>query len=154
MAPVQDELVEPDLADQRALLNRYVAAFAQADVKTLTREPLRQDATMEMPPWLTWLAGRDDIGRFLTRIFSLREADAWHMVPTSANGAARRCLCARCRRSASRAIVAGVHHNQHRDRSYRGVLRPESVPGVRSAFDLDRITGARAAGVPLGAPIS
>jgi RNA polymerase sigma-70 factor (ECF subfamily) len=85
IAPIQDELVEPDLSDQRALLNRYVAAFEQADVATLT-QLLREDATMEMPPWLTWLAGRHDIGRFLTRIFALRESDAWHMVPTNANG--------------------------------------------------------------------
>lgn len=85
VAPIQDEMAEPDLSDQRALLHRYVAAFEQADIATLTAL-LREDATMEMPPWLTWLAGRDHIGRFLTRIFSLRDADAWHMVPTSANG--------------------------------------------------------------------
>lgn len=84
IAPSQDQIAEPDAADQRTQLDRYVAAFEKADVPALTRL-LREDAIMEMPPWLTWLASRDDIGRFIARIFSLREGDAWRMVPTSAN---------------------------------------------------------------------
>ena len=81
IAPVQEEIAEPENSD---LLERYVAAFEKADVATLT-QLLRRDAIMEMPPWLTWLAGRDDIARFLTRIFALRELDAWRMLPTAAN---------------------------------------------------------------------
>jgi RNA polymerase sigma-70 factor (ECF subfamily) len=84
IAPVQEDMPEPDLSDQHAVLSKYVAAFEKADVPALT-QLLREDAIMEMPPWLTWLSGRDDIGRFMARIFSLRQPDAWRMVSTCAN---------------------------------------------------------------------
>ena len=64
----QDEIREPEQAAQRALLDRYAAAFENADAPALSRL-LREDAVFEMPPMLTWFAGRDQIGRFLgTRV--------------------------------------------------------------------------------------
>jgi RNA polymerase sigma-70 factor, ECF subfamily len=60
----QDEIREPEQAAQRALLDRYAAAFENADAPALSRL-LREDAVFEMPPMLTWFAGRDLIGRFL-----------------------------------------------------------------------------------------
>ncbi len=48
-----------DAADEE-LLRRYVAAFEQYDMDTLTAL-IREDATQSMPPFDLWLAGRDDI---------------------------------------------------------------------------------------------
>ena len=44
----------------RAMLERYVAAFERYDVTALTAL-IREDATQSMPPFDMWLAGRDDI---------------------------------------------------------------------------------------------
>jgi RNA polymerase sigma-70 factor (ECF subfamily) len=107
-------------------LNQYVAAFEKADVPTLTTL-LREDAVMEMPPWLHWLAGRAAIARFQTSIFSLREPDAWRMLPTTANRQpAVAGLCAWLGRTPTRAFTASVSYHQHRHRTHRGL--PESAP--------------------------
>jgi RNA polymerase sigma-70 factor (ECF subfamily) len=83
-APVEDQVVEPAGPDQRALLDRYMAAFEAADVAALMRL-LREDAEWEMPPLPTWFAGREAIRRFLARqVFGAPRA--WRMVATSANG--------------------------------------------------------------------
>jgi len=44
----------------RALLDRYVAAFERYDVKALT-SLIQEDARQSMPPYDMWLSGRDDI---------------------------------------------------------------------------------------------
>jgi RNA polymerase sigma-70 factor (ECF subfamily) len=51
-----DELGE----EERALLERYVAAFQDYDLDALT-SLIKEDATQSMPPFDLWLAGRDDI---------------------------------------------------------------------------------------------
>jgi RNA polymerase sigma-70 factor (ECF subfamily) len=48
-----------DEAD-RALLDRYVAAFERYDMEELT-SLIQEDATQSMPPFDLWLRGRDDI---------------------------------------------------------------------------------------------
>jgi RNA polymerase sigma-70 factor, ECF subfamily len=48
-----------DEAD-RALLDRYVAAFERYDMEELTAL-IQEDATQSMPPYDLWLHGRDDI---------------------------------------------------------------------------------------------
>ncbi len=51
----------PALTDaDRALLERYVAAFERYDMTALT-SLIREDATQSMPPYDMWLRGRDDI---------------------------------------------------------------------------------------------
>jgi RNA polymerase sigma-70 factor (ECF subfamily) len=51
----------PALTDaDRALLERYVAAFERYDMSALTLL-IREDATQSMPPYDMWLSGRDDI---------------------------------------------------------------------------------------------
>ena len=50
-------------ASERALLERYIAAFEAYDVDRLT-DLLREDAVMSMPPYSLWLHGRDDIFSF------------------------------------------------------------------------------------------
>jgi RNA polymerase sigma-70 factor, ECF subfamily len=52
VAPLDDE--------QRALLDRYVAAFEQYDMDALTGL-LREDATLSMPPYEIWLQGADQV---------------------------------------------------------------------------------------------
>ena len=47
-------------AENRALLDRYVAAFQGYDIDALT-SLLKEDAQQSMPPFDMWLLGRDDI---------------------------------------------------------------------------------------------
>jgi RNA polymerase sigma-70 factor, ECF subfamily len=80
----QDQIREPGEAAKRTLLDRYAAAFENADASALS-QLLREDAIFEMPPMLTWFAGRDLIGRFLgTRVFS--QPGDFKTVPVAANG--------------------------------------------------------------------
>jgi RNA polymerase sigma-70 factor (ECF subfamily) len=51
---------EPLTAADRALLERYVAAFQRYDLEGLT-SLIREDAIQSMPPYDMWLRGRDDI---------------------------------------------------------------------------------------------
>ncbi len=55
-APVQDELRDPANPRDLDLLNRYTAAFENADITALT-ELLRKDAVLEMPPLPAWFPG-------------------------------------------------------------------------------------------------
>jgi RNA polymerase sigma-70 factor (ECF subfamily) len=51
----------PKLSEaDRAMLERYVAAFERYDMDALT-SLIREDATQSMPPYDMWLFGRDDI---------------------------------------------------------------------------------------------
>jgi RNA polymerase sigma-70 factor (ECF subfamily) len=84
VAPVEDTVFEPADPRQRALLDRYVTAFENADVPALM-ELLRADAVFEMPPQPIWFAGRESIARFLAA-WVLRERDRFRMIPTQANG--------------------------------------------------------------------
>jgi RNA polymerase sigma-70 factor (ECF subfamily) len=82
--PAEDELAEPDEPHRRALLDRFAAAFESADVTSLA-ELLREDVALEMPPTLTWFAGRTAV----TAFFALRALDApgrFRLVPVMANG--------------------------------------------------------------------
>ena len=63
-APDEDQIHEPADPADRALLDRYAAAFQNADITAVMRL-LRDDAVFEMPPEPTWFTGRELIGRFL-----------------------------------------------------------------------------------------
>jgi RNA polymerase sigma-70 factor (ECF subfamily) len=83
-APVEDEVVEPAEPDRRVLLDRYMAAFENADITALLRV-LRDDAVLEMPPLPTWFSGSEAIGRFFSsQVFT--QAGDTRMVLTAANG--------------------------------------------------------------------
>jgi ketosteroid isomerase-like protein len=85
MPAEHDRVIEPSEFRQRALLDRYVAAFENADVSALIAV-LSEDASFEMPPFLTWFHGRDAIGGFLgARMQELGKAS---VIRTSANGQA------------------------------------------------------------------
>jgi RNA polymerase sigma-70 factor (ECF subfamily) len=64
VAPAEDEVAEPGEAEQRELLDRYVAAFVNGDIPSLGRL-LADDAVLDMPPYLTWFRGRDAVTGFL-----------------------------------------------------------------------------------------
>jgi RNA polymerase sigma-70 factor (ECF subfamily) len=81
--PVEDGVAEPDQVAERALLDRYVAAFVEADVTTLV-QLLRDDVTLEMPPYLTWFAGRTAVGAFLSGK-ARTGLGTWRMFATRAN---------------------------------------------------------------------
>ncbi|MFO0609350.1 MAG: sigma-70 family RNA polymerase sigma factor [Polyangiales bacterium] len=53
----------PLTESQRALVDRYVAAFERYDVEALAGL-LREDAVLSMPPYTLWLQGREAIGRW------------------------------------------------------------------------------------------
>jgi RNA polymerase sigma-70 factor (ECF subfamily) len=80
----QDAVTEPSSADQRAVVDRYVAAFVAADLNALA-QMLTDDVVLEMPPVLNWYVGRDSYVQFMARAFQLRGTD-WRMLPASANG--------------------------------------------------------------------
>src|SRR6516225_9903798 len=82
--PAEDELAEPADPAQRALLDRFAAAFETADASALA-ELLREDVALEMPPLLTWFAGRPVVARFMaSRVFA--RFGGFRMVPVMANG--------------------------------------------------------------------
>lgn len=83
-APAPDEMREPVDPHDLDLLNRYAAAFENADITALT-ELLRDDAVLEMPPVPTWFTGRDHIRRFL-QAHVLHQPGEFITVPTGANG--------------------------------------------------------------------
>ena len=84
VAPAEDTLHEPTDAEQRSLLDRYAAAFENADVNALM-QLLRADAVFEMPPQPMWFTGRDAVVGFLVAVV-LREPGLFRMIPTLANG--------------------------------------------------------------------
>lgn len=82
--PVLEELREPADPHERAVVERYLAAFQAADVPALTRL-LADDVVLEMPPVALWLAGRAHYQEFMHRVFAMR-GTGWHLVPVPANG--------------------------------------------------------------------
>jgi RNA polymerase sigma-70 factor, ECF subfamily len=78
-----DGAAEVEDAEQRDLLQRYVAAFEAYDMSALV-QLLRRDAAFSMPPFPLWLTGPDDIVRFMTTTGAKCEGSK--VLTTSANG--------------------------------------------------------------------
>jgi RNA polymerase sigma-70 factor (ECF subfamily) len=87
-ATIEHELPEPTRpragAAERELLNRYVAAFEQADMDGLVAL-LREDATLRMPPQPA-LAGGVEIARFFLEAVAQGDLTRIRHRPTAANG--------------------------------------------------------------------
>jgi RNA polymerase sigma-70 factor (ECF subfamily) len=83
-APTLDTVREPSDADERAVVERYLAAFEAADVPGLTRL-LADDVALEMPPVPLWLRGRVHYGAFMERVFTMR-GTGWRLRHVRANG--------------------------------------------------------------------
>jgi RNA polymerase sigma-70 factor, ECF subfamily len=84
VAPDEDDVAEPDDADRRELLDRYCAAFENADLAALT-ELLQTDVRLEMPPLPVWFTGRDAVTAFLAQRAFAEPGDIV-FVRTAANG--------------------------------------------------------------------
>jgi RNA polymerase sigma-70 factor (ECF subfamily) len=86
VGPAADHLVEPDSAEARRILDRYMAAFENADSAALS-ELLRSDAFLQMPPMTTWFSGKATCAPHLTRHTLTGVAPGtYRMYPTTANG--------------------------------------------------------------------
>src|SRR5579872_3850120 len=82
--PAEDELAEPADPVLRSLLDRFAAAFENADANALA-ELLRADVALEMPPLATWFSGRQSVAGFIgSRVFA--RFGEFRMVPVMANG--------------------------------------------------------------------
>ncbi|KAB1150453.1 sigma-70 family RNA polymerase sigma factor [Streptomyces luteolifulvus] len=83
VAPDEDLVEEPEGAADREVLDRYVAAFENADLDALLG--LLQDGVeLEMPPHLEWFSGKKDVMRFLAA--RVHEKGGIRMLRTRANG--------------------------------------------------------------------
>ena len=71
-------------ADERSLLERYMAAWDRSDVDGLVAL-LAEDARVAMPPTPAWYAGREAIGVFLANLPLAPKAPHHIHVPTRAN---------------------------------------------------------------------
>ena len=78
-----DSIAQPSEDRQRELLDRYVAAFQNADVDALVAV-LTEDALFEMPPFLTWFDSGAAIGAFLGS--RMQAFGRTPVIRTSANG--------------------------------------------------------------------
>jgi RNA polymerase sigma-70 factor, ECF subfamily len=83
ISPSEESITEPDDAERRELLDRYCAAFENADMAALT-ELLQADVKLEMPPLPVWFTGQDTVMRFLAARAFTKAGDIV-MVPTAAN---------------------------------------------------------------------
>ncbi|MEU7873719.1 sigma-70 family RNA polymerase sigma factor [Dactylosporangium sp. NPDC049140] len=83
-APACEDLRDPADPGERAVVERYLAAFEAADVPGLTKL-LADDVIMEMPPVDLWLRGREHYGTFMERVFAMR-GPGWRLRPVAANG--------------------------------------------------------------------
>ncbi|WP_426503125.1 sigma-70 family RNA polymerase sigma factor [Dactylosporangium sp. McL0621] len=83
-APAWEDLRDPADPGERAVVERYLAAFEAADVPGLTKL-LADDVIMEMPPVDLWLRGREHYGTFMERVFAMR-GPGWRLRPVAANG--------------------------------------------------------------------
>jgi RNA polymerase sigma-70 factor (ECF subfamily) len=80
----EDSIVEPDDVEQRALLDRWVEAFWKKDVTAIVAM-FSQDAIWEMPPFVGWYQGPEEIGALIDRQCPGGVHDM-RMVATQANG--------------------------------------------------------------------
>lgn len=81
----EEDVREPDSPEQRALLDRYAAAFEAYDIPGIV-ELLTQDAIWEMPPFTGWHRGAETIGRLIALNCPAEKPGDQVMVPTVANG--------------------------------------------------------------------
>jgi RNA polymerase sigma-70 factor, ECF subfamily len=68
----------------REIVDGYIEAWERADIDTVVTM-LAEEATLDMPPYPSWYAGREAVAAFLDA-YPLAEGNRWRVVPTSANG--------------------------------------------------------------------
>ena len=80
-----DEVSEPTEAEQRELLDRFVAAFEAKDIPALVTI-FTKDAVWEMPPFTGWYQGPEDIARLVDTRCPAEGPGDMKLVATKANG--------------------------------------------------------------------
>jgi RNA polymerase sigma-70 factor, ECF subfamily len=85
VSPTEDQVVEPTATDQRELLDRWVTAFENKDIPAIV-ELFTKDAVWEMPPFIGWYQGADNIGRLIDTQCPANGPGDMKLIPTSANG--------------------------------------------------------------------
>jgi RNA polymerase sigma-70 factor (ECF subfamily) len=80
----EDSVSEPTDPEQRDLLDQYARAMERKDIATIVRL-LTADARWEMPPFVGWYEGPEDIGRLIDIACPAGPGEL-RMVPTRANG--------------------------------------------------------------------
>jgi RNA polymerase sigma-70 factor, ECF subfamily len=84
ISPDEDLMVEPDSPQARAVLDRYIAAFEQADVAAM-RSLLRADARLELAGSTTWFEGKVSCLAHLASQ-AMTVSGRYRLLPTIANG--------------------------------------------------------------------
>src|SRR5215470_17033547 len=135
--PAEDELAEPAEPDRRALLERFAAAFENADVNALV-ELLREDVTLEMPPLRAWFAGRQVVVPFFAAT-AFAAPGQFRLVPVMANGQPAYAVYQRERDEAYRFYAVTVP-----TATATGIARIVTFfdPGLFRSFGLPREYGA------------
>ncbi len=82
VSPAADQVTEPIAPHAKAILDRYIAAFQNADAAAL-EQLLREDAVLELPPSAILFSGQDAAA---TAVGALGRPGDWLMLPTMANG--------------------------------------------------------------------
>ncbi|TYB63353.1 sigma-70 family RNA polymerase sigma factor [Nonomuraea sp. PA05] len=85
VSPSLDDPVEPLTQEQRALLDRYVAAFESYDVDSLVHL-FTEDAVWEMPPFVGWYQGPETIAELTRTQCPAEKPGDLKLVPIAANG--------------------------------------------------------------------
>lgn len=85
VAPTQEQLTEPSSAEQRDLLDRFVAAFEAKDIAAIV-DLFTKDAVWEMPPFPAWYVGGETIGRLIDVQCPAQGPGDMRLIPTRANG--------------------------------------------------------------------
>ena len=80
-----DDVSEPDEADKRELLDRFVAAFEAKDTAAMVKI-FTTDAVWEMPPFTGWYSGPEAIARLVGTQCPAEGPGDMRLVPTRANG--------------------------------------------------------------------
>jgi RNA polymerase sigma-70 factor (ECF subfamily) len=83
VSPSADGLVEPESPQARAILDRYVAAFENADLAAMS-DLLRADAVLEIVPSGDRYTGKVACVAQLAAVFA--EPGSYRLIPTVANG--------------------------------------------------------------------
>ncbi|MEV3854555.1 sigma-70 family RNA polymerase sigma factor [Streptomyces sp. NPDC050095] len=119
VAPAEELLSEPAAVDERALLDRYMAAFERGDADGLA-QLLYDGIELEMPPYVAWFSGKKDVLAFLgARVLDPFGDARIRMLATRANGQP----------------AVGAY-----ERGADGICRPHSVQVLTPGPDGTRLT--------------
>jgi RNA polymerase sigma-70 factor, ECF subfamily len=85
LAPAEDDVTEPVTAQQRELLEQYMAAFEKYDIAALAKL-FSSDVVWEMPPFTGWYQTPEAIMRLIRHQCPAKQAGQMKMLATRANG--------------------------------------------------------------------